>query len=234
MIKGDLRKALRFNALIEFVSIPWSNYWPESGAESPTLTVNLATWFIHVFAGNAHSIEWEYKNLQHERLSACVWPCSESLTERNPNHQTQQTMEEINKPGRRAPQHHVTPLNVRSTESKSTANVKRKRELEKAQTKSERLASRNEMIDSRGRARIRLGLLSDSVEQTPPAMMYQAQGSFEESQTSGSPSTDDEQLATEVTKRRRTRAEERIYASFMSNRSGASLDDRATISSAQE
>lgn len=66
---------------MEYVSIPWDNYRQGNPDDYGALTVNLALWFIHILAGNAHEVDWSYPDLQDEKLTAGV--CTASSASEN-------------------------------------------------------------------------------------------------------------------------------------------------------
>ncbi|KAK3291895.1 uncharacterized protein B0H64DRAFT_408351 [Chaetomium fimeti] len=70
--EAALRQALSTNGLMEYVSIPWENHRQGSSNEYRALTVNLALWFVHILAGNAHEVDWNYPNLWEEHLATGV------------------------------------------------------------------------------------------------------------------------------------------------------------------
>ncbi|KAI1176027.1 hypothetical protein F4777DRAFT_291699 [Nemania sp. FL0916] len=67
---GDLKKLLKKNGLMEYISIPWGNHNNGDCLNYKQLTINLATWFIHILAGNNHEIDWWHPAL---RLTGSTW-----------------------------------------------------------------------------------------------------------------------------------------------------------------
>ena len=59
---------------MEYVSIPWENHRKNDSDNHGALTVNLALWFVHILAGNAHELAWSYDDLWKEKLTtgACT------------------------------------------------------------------------------------------------------------------------------------------------------------------
>ena len=53
---------------MEYVSIPWANHNDGNPNDYADLTVNLALWFVHILAGNAHAVNWSYPDLKKEAL----------------------------------------------------------------------------------------------------------------------------------------------------------------------
>jgi hypothetical protein len=65
---SQLAQKLRYNGLMEYVSIPWKE---DTSIENP-LTFNLALWFVHILAGNHHEVGWEYSPLASETLTTKI------------------------------------------------------------------------------------------------------------------------------------------------------------------
>ena len=57
---------------MEYVSIPWDRYRQGNPDNYSALTVNLALWFVHILAGNAHETGWNYPLLIDEKLTTEV------------------------------------------------------------------------------------------------------------------------------------------------------------------
>jgi hypothetical protein len=66
---------------MEYVSIPWENYRKGNSDDYSALTVNLALWFVHILAGNAHEVNWSYPPLGNEQLAIGV--CTASSASEN-------------------------------------------------------------------------------------------------------------------------------------------------------
>lgn len=60
------------NGLLEFVTVPWSNYNKSDINNYDNLTINLALWFVHVLAGNNHKVDWGYPGLREESPKAKI------------------------------------------------------------------------------------------------------------------------------------------------------------------
>jgi hypothetical protein len=60
----DLERSLINDGLMEYISIPWENHNNGDSLTYNQLTINLATWFIHVLAGNNHEVDWWYPALR--------------------------------------------------------------------------------------------------------------------------------------------------------------------------
>lgn len=73
-----LKNCLATNGLVEYVSIPWECRHSKDEQEPKVLTMNLALWFIHTLAGNAHLADWSYPSLTAEKLTQL--PCSHANT----------------------------------------------------------------------------------------------------------------------------------------------------------
>ncbi|CAG9986694.1 unnamed protein product [Clonostachys byssicola] len=61
-----LRRRMQHNALLEYVSIPWSNHCQGEPKAYNEWTINLALWFMHVAAGHSSRIQWSYPPLVEE------------------------------------------------------------------------------------------------------------------------------------------------------------------------
>jgi hypothetical protein len=66
---------------MEYVSIPWENYRKGNSDDYSALTVNLALWFVHILAGNAHEVNWSYPPLGNKQLAIGV--CTASSASEN-------------------------------------------------------------------------------------------------------------------------------------------------------
>ncbi|KAJ3481752.1 hypothetical protein NLG97_g7742 [Lecanicillium saksenae] len=72
--KKYLKTALQTHGLMEYASFPWTE--KDSGSSSkneatenkPTLTFNLAVWFIHVLAACQSHLDWSYNPLTSENI----------------------------------------------------------------------------------------------------------------------------------------------------------------------
>ncbi|KAF2971390.1 hypothetical protein GQX73_g2189 [Xylaria multiplex] len=65
---NQLLEKVRYNGLMEFVSIPWGNGCDDNHHDYKELTVNLALWFAHILAGNHYKLDWDYRKLHEEEL----------------------------------------------------------------------------------------------------------------------------------------------------------------------
>ena len=54
--------------LVEYICIPWQNHCAGNLDDYESWTVNLALWFVHILAGNAHEIDRDYIPLRDEVL----------------------------------------------------------------------------------------------------------------------------------------------------------------------
>jgi hypothetical protein len=72
---------------MEYVSIPWENHKRRDSDHYNSLTVNLALWFVHILAGNAHEVGWSYPDLWEEQLTtgACAASRSSDDSESEPD-----------------------------------------------------------------------------------------------------------------------------------------------------
>lgn len=62
---------------MEYVSIPWENHNNDDPDNYADWTVNLALWFVHILAGNAHEVNWSYPDsLWQEQLATESGVCT--------------------------------------------------------------------------------------------------------------------------------------------------------------
>ncbi|KAI1112846.1 hypothetical protein F5Y14DRAFT_463073 [Nemania sp. NC0429] len=66
---SQLLEKIKWDGLMEFVSIPWANGCDDYHHNYKKLTVNLALWFTHVLAGNHYKLDWKYRKLYDEELA---------------------------------------------------------------------------------------------------------------------------------------------------------------------
>ncbi|KAK4031760.1 hypothetical protein C8A01DRAFT_21078 [Parachaetomium inaequale] len=71
-----INQALKADGLMEYVSIPWENHNHDDPDNYADLTVNLALWFVHILAGNAHRVDWSYPKLWEEQLATDSGVCT--------------------------------------------------------------------------------------------------------------------------------------------------------------
>jgi hypothetical protein len=69
-----MQRSLNRYGLMEYQAIPWSTYRKGDCDNFHDLTVNFSLFVLHVLAGNAHDIKWEYADLLDEAL--VPQPCS--------------------------------------------------------------------------------------------------------------------------------------------------------------
>ncbi|KAH6847091.1 hypothetical protein B0I37DRAFT_341049 [Chaetomium sp. MPI-CAGE-AT-0009] len=100
--KAALRKALATDGLMEYVSIPWENHRQGSSDDYDALTVNLALWFVHILAGNAHEVDWSYPELWNEQLTTGVCTAS-SACSASENSEPELDLEDSESPQTRCP-----------------------------------------------------------------------------------------------------------------------------------
>ena len=72
---------------MEYVSIPWENHRRGKHEDYDALTVNLALWFVHILAGNAHEIDWNYPDLLEEKLITGVCTASSASEKSGSQHE---------------------------------------------------------------------------------------------------------------------------------------------------
>lgn len=63
-----MEQALRSNGLLQYVSIPWSEYSRNKAEVPNNWTINLALWFMHILAGGESAVDWDYAPLVPDRV----------------------------------------------------------------------------------------------------------------------------------------------------------------------
>jgi hypothetical protein len=63
-----IKKVLKNDGLMEYKIIPWKTHRVGDCETFKELTINFSLWVLHILAGNAHEVKWEYDPLHMETL----------------------------------------------------------------------------------------------------------------------------------------------------------------------
>ncbi|KAH7304323.1 hypothetical protein B0I35DRAFT_363556 [Stachybotrys elegans] len=137
LTQEELESKLISDGMMEFVSIPWSNYYIGPQETLNDWTVNLALWFVHVLAGDEFEASWTYSPLASYRdgATAAIKVNSDTMNSEEPD-----TVNIEQRQGDKAPESDSTLSDNSDAAMLNRKSNKRKREVEGSEEEEEDLA----------------------------------------------------------------------------------------------